>query len=1034
MHERTVRSRSTEPLAHADELSPILLEHSDCGILIIHSDGMRVELNAQGRRILGYLPDEISNLTIFDLVPLGTLDAELLRHNSSSIQTFLKEARYLRQKAGGLVRVDIQMLLLTDGRVVMLLQMPAYQSEDQLTLRTRAQNFRALAEASHAFAQASRDYQAVLELVVQKLVELLGDICSIRLLSEDEQWLDMVAIYGVEPQVTEQFRQVMEQARLGVAEQDHIHRIIQTGEPLLWPYISMERIHKQAKAEYASSLQQLGTHGVIVVPLRDQDRVIGVLYVLRYLPHHQRFTQDDVTLAQNLADRAALSIVNARLYGDLQTELQRRQQAELLLSSQNHVLEEIATGVSLSHILDEIVQSVEEQVPGSICSILSLNSQGTHLYSASASSLPPSYNQSIDGVAIGPNVGSCATAAYLGEPVIVSDIATDPLWEGYRELALSHNLRACWSYPIFSSDKKVLGTFALYHHAPYAPTPQQQDLVASAAHLAGVAMERDRAAQSLRESEQRFRALVDASAQIVWTHDAQGHPMKESPSWYAFTGQTKEDGAGTGWLNALHPNDQGRIARTWQTAVAAQQPYSTEYRLRHVSGEWRWMAVRAVPLHNEDGSLRAWVGMNSDITERKKAEAARQQLEDQLHQAQRMESIGQLAGGVAHDFNNILTVIQMYSDLIQARMSPENPLRAKVQQIRLASQRASALTGQLLAFSRKQMLAPTVVDINTLFRQLRTMLDRLIGEDILIVTSLQPDIWSVTADPSQLEQVILNLVVNARDAMPKGGTLTIETRNVYHTPSSIPPHNGDAQHNTLNDSAPAYVMLSVIDTGSGMDAQTQSRIFEPFFTTKAETKRTGLGLSTVHGIVKQSGGDIAVHSHPGSGTTFRIYLPASKEAPRALQPPPENPAVQSGDETVLLVEDEAAVCTLVRDTLEELGYSVHEARNGMAALTLVETLADPIDLLLTDVVMPNMSGRELAEQLQAKQPGLKVLYMSGYTDDAVVRHGVLTAEMELLQKPFSPSTLASKVRTAIDRHPGSVTLRPPNTPAPNLPT
>lgn len=1001
-----------------DELTQILLEQSDHGIIIIHND-TAVDLNTQARRTLGYSWTEAATLTIQDIVPIGGFDKTLLQQNGVPIGALLNSTKFVRRKDHSFLRIDFRSRTLADGRIVLVMRAPTgeHLQEDAsaVTLRSRAQNFRALADASHAFSQLSRDYHGVLDLVTRKLVELLGDLCSIRLLSDDEQWLDLVAIYGVQEEVAERFRKVMTTAHLHVEDQAHTHRIIQTGEPLLWPHITLEHIRTQAKSELVESLQQLGSHGLIIVPLRAQNRVMGILYLLRYLPHHQPFTQDDVSLVQNLADRASLSIVNARLYRDLQTELQRRQQAETLLANQNRVLEHIAKGLPLPHILDEIVLSVEKQIDGAVCSISELDQSGKHLYTASAPGLAQAYTNATDGRPIGPRAGSCGTAAYRRRPVIVSDIEQDPLWEEWRDLAATHGLRACWSFPIFSSKQKVLGTFSLYHRTPYAPSQPQQRLVARAADLAGVAMERDQTARSLRESEERFRALVDASAQIVWTHDANGHPLEDSPSWNAFTGQTNAGRRGDGWLDVLHPEDRERTARSWQEAVQSRASYTTEYRLRHASGEWRWMAVRAVPLHNEDGSVRAWVGMNTDITERRQTAERREQLEKQLHQTQKMESIGQLAGGVAHDFNNVLTVIQMYSDLLTARMSPDDPLRSKVQQIQSASQRASALTGQLLAFSRKQMLNPTVLNLNTLVTKLHSMLGRLIGEDILFVTSLESTPWSVVADPAQLEQVVLNLVVNARDAMPTGGRLTIATRNVHRPESLVSKREGTPVEEIADATCKRCVMLAVIDTGSGMDAHTQSRIFEPFFTTKSEGKHTGLGLSTAHGIIKQSGGEITVHSQPGKGSTFRIYLPATMDTPLAPHPEPQDDAVQRGGETVLLVEDEAAVCALVRDTLVEIGYNVLEARNGIEALMLSKQRTDPLDLLLTDVVMPNMSGRELAEQLQEKQPDLKVLFMSGYTDDAVVRHGVLTAEVDLLQKPFSAGTLAAKVRALLDR-------------------
>jgi CheY-like chemotaxis protein len=343
---------------------------------------------------------------------------------------------------------------------------------------------------------------------------------------------------------------------------------------------------------------------------------------------------------------------------------------------------------------------------------------------------------------------------------------------------------------------------------------------------------------------------------------------------------------------------------------------------------------------------------------------------------------------------------------MQMRLASDDPLRRSAAQIQQAAESAASLTRQLLAFSRKQILAPTRLDLNELVSNLHKMLKRLIGEDILLETNLTPNLHAVLADPGQMEQVLLNLVVNARDAMPTGGRLTLETANIELDQVYLSTH--------LEAPLGPAVMLAVTDTGQGMDKQTQAQIFEPFFTTKTVGQGTGLGLSTVYGIVKQSGGDIHVYSEPGQGTTFKIYLPAVETAAGPLSPEQAQPEVRGGSETILLVEDEELVRSLILTVLEEEGYTLLEARRGEEALILARTHPGAIDLLITDVVMPEMSGRVLAGQLTALRPGLKVLYISGYTDDAVVRHGLLTAEVEFLSKPFSPTVLAGKVRAVLD--------------------
>lgn len=438
----------------------------------------------------------------------------------------------------------------------------------------------------------------------------------------------------------------------------------------------------------------------------------------------------------------------------------------------------------------------------------------------------------------------------------------------------------------------------------------------------------------------------------------------------------------------------------------ADGKWKGEVTQKHKNGTPITILASVSAIKDSAGQVVGTVAVNRDITERKQAEATQAKLAAQLRQAQKMESIGLLAGGVAHDFNNLLTVIKGYCDFIQSEMSPDDPLHGDVEHIQLASDRAATLTRQLLAFSRKQLLAPTVLNLNDLLSQLHKLLERLIGEDITLTTVLQPDLWQITADPGQIEQVMMNLVINARDAMPTGGLLTIETRNVEL--------DADYAQTHLGASNTPCVMLAITDTGCGMDEAVRSRIFEPFFTTKEPGRGTGLGLATVYGIIQQSGGQINVYSEPGQGTTFKIYLPINESGAPAHNDSPTHGIMHTGDETILLVEDDEQVRQLAGAVLQSKGYTVLEARHGDEALSIAGTHDGAIDLLITDVVMPRMSGRALAERLRAGRPHLKIIFMSGYTDDTVIRHGLLTAEVEFLHKPFSTSTLTAKVRQVLD--------------------
>ncbi len=427
---------------------------------------------------------------------------------------------------------------------------------------------------------------------------------------------------------------------------------------------------------------------------------------------------------------------------------------------------------------------------------------------------------------------------------------------------------------------------------------------------------------------------------------------------------------------------QGEVS--WRTRAGAEIPVS-QVVLAHKSAE---------------GAVEFYSTIARDLGERR-------QLEDQLRQALKLEAVGRLAGGVAHDFNNLLCIITGYSDLLLTMVPPEEKSHDFIKEIKQAGERAASLTQQLLAFSRKQMLKPTVLNLNTLVTNMQRMLGRLIGEDIELTATLDPALHPIQADPGQIEQILLNLGVNARDAMPKGGKLAIATANVRL----------DALREHPEVKPGPYAALLLTDTGCGMPSAVMSHIFEPFFTTKDFGKGTGLGLATVYGIVKQSGGHIEVQSEVGQGTTFRIFLPGLENAHAAEAKPAAAPAVQRGTETILLVEDENGVRSMARQVLEQSGYTVLEAADGGAALTQVETHRGPIHLLLTDVVMPRVSGGRVAQLLTPQRPNMKVLYMSGYTDSDLMRNGIVTGQVDCLLKPFSPADLARTVREVLDRKP-----------------
>ena len=515
-----------------------------------------------------------------------------------------------------------------------------------------------------------------------------------------------------------------------------------------------------------------------------------------------------------------------------------------------------------------------------------------------------------------------------------------------------------------------------------------------------------RANEALERSRERYRSLVEATAQIVWHTDAEGVFGGEQPGWTRFTGQTTEQLEHHGSAEVVHPDDRERVQALWQRGIPTGRAFESTCRLRRRDGEYRHMAVRAVPVRDASGNVREWVGTHTDITEQVETEEQLRRTESQLLQAQRMEAVGRLAGGVAHDFNNILTVITSASQVLLDALPESSEAHADVVDIDQAAKRAAYLTRQLLAFSRRQVLQMQVVSLNAIVTDVETILRRVIGGDVELHTRLAPNLGTVRADPGQIEQVLMNLAVNARDAMPTGGHLTIETTNVDIGDEYAGDH--------LGVEPGAYVALVVSDTGQGMDAMTRAQIFEPFFTTKGPGKGTGLGLSTVYGIVKQCEGTIWVYSEPGKGATFKIYLPRTTEsADVAFSPVAPAAEAMHGGEVILLAEDEIGVRVHSARVLRRAGYTVLDAADGAAALSLAHGWNGPIDLLITDMIMPGLGGRALAERVTERYPSIAVLFMSGYTDDEVVRQGGAGVPA-FLQKPYTPTMLARKVREVLD--------------------
>jgi two-component system, cell cycle sensor histidine kinase and response regulator CckA len=668
-------------------------------------------------------------------------------------------------------------------------------------------------------------------------------------------------------------------------------------------------------------------------------------------------------------------------------DISERKRSEL----ERQVTTEIIHSVNVTDNLDDLLKMIHS----ALRKVLYAENCFVALYESSTSMFHfPFFVDRYDVAPPPQKVGrSCTAYVYhTGRAMLIPQSAFDKLAEE-GEVELVGTPSPSWLGVPLRTPAATIGVLVVQHYEDEnAYTERDLEFLSSVGGQIALAIDRKRADARVRESEARLRVLVEQLPAVLWTVDKNLRFTSCVGAGLTRLGLKPNEVTGMSLFEYFETADQTFLPVAAHRRAVAGEPVTF-----HIEWKGGSYACHAEPLRDAEGHVHGAICMSLDVTDRK-------QLEEQLRQAQKMEAVGRLAGGIAHDFNNLLMVIQGYADLLLDRLPEGDALRRNAEQIQMAGQRATSLTRQLLAFSRKQMLAPKILNVHGVVSDMETILRRLIGEDIQLETSSPSDLWLVKADRSQIEQVIMNLAVNSRDAMPQGGRLTIETANVELDSSFT--------HHAVVLAPGKYVMLAVTDNGCGMDAKTQAHIFEPFFTTKEKGKGTGLGLATVYGIVKQSGGYVWVYSEPGRGTSFKIYLPRIEE--EEYQPAkdrrPESKAVLRGSETVLLVEDEDGVRQLAREYLEASGYTVIEAADGRKALELAGMTADPIHLLMTDVVMPGVSGRELAEGIEKLRPGIKVLYMSGYTDQSVVHHGILENDAVLLQKPFTLATLAEKLR------------------------
>jgi len=750
----------------------------------------------------------------------------------------------------------------------------------------------------------------------------------------------------------------------------------------------------------------------------DRERVVGGMHAAIARGAHSwtdeyRFRRADGGYAQ-VRDRATIVRDEAgdavRMVGAL-LDTTERTRADLLAQGQSRLLEQIAAGLDLDAVLERVVRFTEAHGGDLLVWVMVLDPEEGVLRLAGAPGLPAELHAALASVPVEPEAGLAAVAATRREEVVIPDLAAEPSAERWRGPLLEHGIRSAWSTPLFATDGALLGTLDVHYREPRAPEDTDRRVVEIAGHLAEIAIERGRSQEALARSTRLLEQVLDNLPVGVWVLDRSGRIMFGNPAGRAIWGGARdfgieEFGACRGWRA-----DSGEpiAPAEWAAARAilkGETALGEVVQIEGFDGVRKTILDSAVPLRSLDGEIVGAINLNEDITERRADEEALRRSEEQLRHAQKMEAVGQLAGGIAHDFNNLLTAILSYGDLVLEELRPGDPIRADVEQIRHAGQRAATLTRQLLAFSRRQVLQPRVLSLSGSVAELEPMLRRILGAGVSLETRLDPGLWYVLADPAQLEQVLVNLVMNARDAVAAGGRVTVTTANLQL-------HAADEARG--NGARPgAYVTLAVRDNGVGMDVPTRTRIFDPFFTTKTPGQGAGLGLSTVYGIVEQSGGHIAVESAPGQGTTFTIFLPRYTGPGPSARGQGDRRGLPGGSETLLLVEDESAVRASARRLLERHGYTVIEARHGADALRIVEEGNRRIDLVLTDLVMPEMGGRELVERLRARHPAIKVLFMSGYSERALTIDGVMPPGTGFVEKPFTVEQLTRRTREILD--------------------
>jgi len=686
----------------------------------------------------------------------------------------------------------------------------------------------------------------------------------------------------------------------------------------------------------------------------------------------------------------------------MNVDITERKRAQSLAEGQKHVLEMIARDAPLADTLDALVRLIDAKAKNMLCSILLLDADGKHLRHGAAPHLPADYTHAIDGTAIGPCVGSCGTAAFARTAVYVENIATDPLWEKFKHLALPHGLRACWSTPILNAGGRVLGTFAIYYDRPALPSEDHIRLIDLATHTAAICLTRHHVMQALRDSERRFRQLAESLPQLVWTCDSDGSCDYLSRQWLQFTGAPAAENLGFGWLDQVHPEDRERALAAWRKAVDGGSDFRAELRIRRHDGVYHWFDTSALRLLDDEGRIVKWCASGTDVTDRKRAE------ESQLR-SQKLEALGTLSGGIAHDFNNMLLVIAGNTQLAEMVVDGDHPVQPHLREIAQASTRASDLVRRILAFSRPQTAKHKYIRLEPVIEEALKLVRATLPAMIRIRIEVAPNLPPVAADATQIHQILVNLATNAAHAIGERRGLIEARLDGFGADADAIARMPDLQPGP-------YVRLTVSDDGCGMSPEILSRIFDPFFTTKPMGQGTGLGLSIIHGIMQSCGGVVTVQSEPGKGATFALYFPAQAGAETDASTA-THPALRGGGQHILLIDDEDALVRLGTLMLTRRGYRVTGCTDPVAAIREFRRAPQQFDVVVTDLSMPGMSGFDCARELLDTRPDIPIVLTSGYIRPEDEVHAKRIGIRAVLGKPGALERLGETLAEVFEPRP-----------------